>query len=42
MILDTVKGKDLHFEGTMESHYLPLSEEQFLAACAKINGDGNS
>jgi len=37
VILDTIKGKDLHFEGEMESHYLPLSEEQYLRACLKID-----
>jgi len=38
IILDTIKGKDLYFEGKMESHYLPLSEDQYLMACAKISG----
>jgi len=42
LILDTVKGKDLHFADTMESHYLPLSEEQYLAACSNFDGDGHS
>jgi transketolase len=37
VILDTVKGKGLHFEGQMESHYLPLSEEQYRAACAQLS-----
>jgi transketolase len=36
LILDTIKGKGLPFEGKMESHYLPLSEEQYRAACCKI------
>lgn len=36
VILDTVKGKGLHFEGKMESHYLPLSEEQYHLAYGKI------
>lgn len=36
LILDTIKGKDLHFEDKMESHYLPLSEEQYSAAYKKI------
>jgi transketolase len=39
LILDTIKGKGLHFEGKMESHYLPLSEEQYRTACSKINED---
>jgi len=42
LILDTIKGKGLHFEGRMESHYLPLSEEQYRTACSKINGDKDS
>lgn len=36
LILDTIKGKDLHFAGTMASHYLPLNEEQYQFACAQI------
>jgi transketolase len=42
LILDTVKGKDLHFEGVMASHYLPLSDEQYRMACAKINTSPDS
>lgn len=38
-ILETVKGKDLYFEGTLESHYLPLNEEQYLSARRKIEGN---
>jgi transketolase len=41
LILDTVKGKGLHYEGKMESHYLPLSEEQFQMACLKISMNKN-
>lgn len=37
LILDTIKGKGLHSEGRMESHYLPLTKDQYLAACAKIS-----
>lgn len=33
LILDTVKGRGLHFEDRLESHYLPLSEADFDAAC---------
>jgi len=36
LILDTTKGKGLHFEGKIESHYLPLSDEQYQAACLTI------
>jgi len=39
LILDTIKGKGLHFEGKMESHYLPLSEEQYQLAISKFDED---
>ncbi|MEH6627066.1 MAG: 1-deoxy-D-xylulose-5-phosphate synthase N-terminal domain-containing protein [Motiliproteus sp.] len=39
LILDTVKGNGTHFEGEMQSHYLPLSEEQFQAAYSKVDGE---
>ncbi|MDX2506497.1 MAG: transketolase [Gammaproteobacteria bacterium] len=39
LIINTVKGKGLHFENTLESHYLPLSNEQYQSACLKINTD---
>lgn len=39
LILNTIKGKGLHFEGEMESHYLPLSEEHYREAYSKIIGD---
>jgi transketolase len=32
LILDTIKGRSLHFEDQLESHYLPLSEANYLAA----------
>lgn len=38
VILDTVKGKNLHFEGDVSSHYLPLTEEQYLAGRRAIEG----
>lgn len=38
LIMDTVKGKGLHFEGKMESHYLPLSEEQYRDIYSNISG----
>lgn len=38
LILNTIKGKGLYFEGKMESHYLPLTEEQYRTACSKIDG----
>lgn len=37
LLLDTIKGKGLHFAGMMESHYLPLSDEQYRIACENIN-----
>lgn len=32
LVLDTVKGRGLHFEGQLESHYLPLSEANYVSA----------
>jgi len=32
VILDTVKGRGMPFEDSLESHYLPLSESQYEAA----------
>lgn len=40
LILKTIKGRGLHSEGTMESHYLPLSTEQYLAAYSKLESEG--
>jgi len=37
LIMNTIKGKGLHFEGKMESHYLPLSDEQYHEASSKFN-----
>jgi len=37
VILDTIKGKGLHFAGKMESHYLPLTEDQYRAACLNMD-----
>jgi transketolase len=39
LILNTIKGKDLPLEGQMESHYLPLSTEQYRTACSKVKGN---
>lgn len=40
LILDTVKGHGLpFFEGRLESHYLPMTESQYLEAAA-LWGDG--
>lgn len=39
LVLDTIKGHGLHFEGTLESHYLPLSEEQYKLALKNVQGD---
>jgi len=40
LILDTVKGRGLHFEDSLESHYLPLSEAQYAAARLTLEQDG--
>lgn len=42
LILNTIKGNGLPFEGKMESHYLPLSDEQYRATCSKIIEDRDS
>jgi transketolase len=40
LVLDTVKGRDLHFEDQLESHYLPLSEASYLAARSTLEKEG--
>jgi len=42
LILDTVKGKGLHFEDSLESHYLPLTSEQYLAARELLMKQGST
>ena len=37
LILNTVKGRGLHYENSLESHYLPLSEDQYRFALDRIN-----
>lgn len=39
LILDTIKGRGLHFEDHLESHYLPLSEAQYLNAKELLQQD---
>lgn len=39
IILDTIKGRGTHYENKMESHYLPLTEEQFIFAKSNIGGE---
>jgi len=34
VLLRTTKGKGVYFENQIESHYLPLTEEQYKAACS--------
>ena len=34
LILNTIKGKGLAFENTLESHYLPLTEQEYRTACS--------
>lgn len=41
VILQTIKGKGLPFEDTLDSHYLPLTEAQYAAARASLE-DGLS
>ena len=41
LILDTIKGKGLHFEGRMESHYLPLSDDEYHTALSEIDMDSD-
>jgi transketolase len=41
LILDTVKGRGLHYENQLESHYLPLSESNYLAARSALEKDGH-
>lgn len=36
VICETIKGKGLHFEDTIESHYLPLTKEQYQINCKII------
>lgn len=36
VILDTIKGRGLHYEDLLESHYLPLTEAQYLEASAAL------
>jgi len=37
VVLRTRKGNGLHYEGKLESHYLPLSAEQYETAVQRIN-----
>jgi transketolase len=39
VIMDTIKAKGTYYEGKMESHYLPLSEDQYRDACLMLTGD---
>lgn len=40
LILQTIKGRGLHFEGKLESHYLPLSEVNYIAARDALEQEG--
>lgn len=42
LVLDTIKGKALHFEDSLASHYLPLTPEQYLAARDAIMKKGSA
>jgi len=39
IVLRTRKGCGLHFENCLESHYLPLTRDQYVAACAAISSE---
>lgn len=39
LLLDTIKGRGIYFEGTVESHYLPLSEAEYAAARARLESE---
>ena len=41
LVLNTIKGKDLHNEGKMESHYLPLNKKEYLIATKNIKLQGS-
>ena len=40
LVLDTVKGRGLHFEDQLESHYLPLSEANYVTARSALEKEG--
>jgi len=39
VVLNTIKGRGLHYEDRLESHYLPLAEDAYVAACASMMAD---
>ena len=41
LVLNTVKGKHLHNEGKMESHYLSLNKKEYLTATKNIKLQGS-
>lgn len=41
VVFDTVKGRGLHFAGRLESHYLPLTDEEYGIARARLMSDGD-
>jgi transketolase len=43
VILNTIKGRGVpHFAGAMESHYLPLTAEQYAGAMAQLDMESRS
>lgn len=42
VVLDTIKGKGLHFAGKLESHYLPFTDESYLAARSMMEANCSS
>lgn len=41
ILMDTVKGHRLHFSNTLESHYVPLTPEQYAHACDTLTDGGD-
>jgi len=42
IVLRTCKARGLHFEGKLESHYLPLTQEQYEEGVRRIQAEGRS
>jgi len=36
LVMDTVKGRGAHYAGLLESHYLPLTQNQYDQATAQL------
>jgi transketolase len=42
VVLHTCKGRGMHFEGKLESHYLPLTREQYEEGVRRIRAEAGS